>query len=113
MPDDAEYITDKFVSHNSLKAWKIEHDKQMSENSKNVKLAKPKSPKGGKSTPSKNRSPTTDASKKASISRPKSNESANSKDKKKHISPIREGSGKTKVGGLWVWTPKNVQHLID
>ena len=97
MPDESEYITDKFVSHNSLKAWKVEHDKQVAENVKNVKQPKPKSPKGGKTTPStKNKSPNTDVSKKASISRPKSNESSASKERKK-VSPIREGSAKTKV----------------
>lgn len=74
--EDSVYITEKFVGHNSLKAWKIEHDKQQAENPKN-KAAKPKSPKGNKSPNPKGakegaKSPSTDATKKGKDSRPKS-----------------------------------------
>ena len=96
------------MSHNSLKAWKIEHDKELAENAKNVKQpAKPKSPKGGKTSPTKvgktspsktgKTTPVGDASKKPGQSRPKSTDSNGSKGPGKKVSPIREGSAKTKV----------------
>lgn len=45
--EENDYITDKFVGHNSLKAWKIEHDKNVEADK--AKKEKPKSPKGNKS----------------------------------------------------------------
>jgi hypothetical protein len=47
--DTTDYITDTFVGHNSLKAWKLEHDKQTAELGGKDKSKKPKSPKGNKS----------------------------------------------------------------
>jgi hypothetical protein len=46
--NEENYITNQFIGHKSLKAWKIEHEKEVLANeSKNRK----KSPKGAKSPP--------------------------------------------------------------
>jgi hypothetical protein len=48
--DETKYITDNFMGHNSLKQWKIEHDRQSEEKAElNERAKKVKSPgKGGK-----------------------------------------------------------------
>lgn len=70
VPDETEYITDKFIGHNSLKAWKIENDKLLAENAKD-KGKKPKSP-------NRNRTPSAGSSK----SKEKEKEKEKNKDKK-------------------------------
>ena len=54
-----DYITDNFVGHNSLKAWKIEHDKQVALEKSAKDKKKPKSPKGNR----KSKSPVGDTAK--------------------------------------------------
>jgi hypothetical protein len=89
VPDESEYITDTFVGHNSLKAWKIENDKLLAENAKD-KGKKPKSP-------NRNRTPSAGSSK----SKEKEKDKEKNKDKKgdkvtsKSKSPLSKDSART------------------
>jgi FtsZ-interacting cell division protein ZipA len=77
---EKEYITDNFIGHNSLKAWKIENDKRLAE----VAAAKEKSAKKAKS-PSKSRSPPKESPK-------DSPKESSDKAKKESASPDRKAS---------------------
>ncbi len=107
---EEEYITDRFMGHQSLKAWKIEHDKEVAaQEAKDRK--KVKSPKGNK-TPVKDK--TSDDGKdrsnskisgkesKSEKSRPKSSKSTSQSPGPKSATPKsktspREGSAKRRV----------------
>lgn len=87
---EPDYISNNFVSHNSLKAWKIEQDK-LAEVS--AKIPKPKSPRAKSGSKSKSKSP--DAKKEPA--KRKTSKSPRSRDgsaKSKKSSPHRDSKSK-------------------
>lgn len=93
-----DYITDKFVGHQSLKAWKVEHDKQVAaanEAKERKTKGGAKSPKGGKS-PDKEKKGGDAAgskSKEPQSGRPKSNKSGSSQSPNGKATPKSKGAG--------------------
>jgi hypothetical protein len=99
VPDNEEnYITDQFVGHKSLKAWKVEHEKEVAANeAKNRKKSPPKggkSPTGGKDSKAAGKDSKMD---KKAADRPKSSKSN---------SPTGKGAAKPKAGGSRENSPK-------
>lgn len=87
---DSAYISTDFVSHNSLKAWKIEQDKLAEVT---AKIPKPKSPRGKSASNSKSKSP--EAKKESTKAKAsKSPRSRESSAKSKKSSPQRDSKNK-------------------
>ncbi|CAF0878303.1 unnamed protein product [Brachionus calyciflorus] len=79
IPNESEYISSNFISHNSLKAWKMEQDRQAEAASK--LQPKAKSPRG-KSPKAKSKSPDSKKDKKTSSKSPTGSRAGSAKSKK-------------------------------